>query len=207
MELLNDMLTPKPENSLDALYKNAYESVKMVKNIATKNNVKPSFFKFEDSLEAGANDSKSVVNAVSEGLQFYIDNARRQVNNLPDSLLNYKQTFSSILDNYQNPIFERITYIISSNDANPKQDEIISARILINDVNSVYKTSYSTALDKLQQKIFDKASQLVDKAVSSKSQEDINNATQAITELKAIPQEFSSKNVEDFILSLEAKLK
>jgi|GEM_PF-4702272 len=89
-------------NSLDAEYKNAYNAVKQVAKLATDNKVKPSFFKFEGSLEAGTNDSQAVSNAASKGLQESINNARNLVNALPDSLLNQKQTLSSILDNYEN---------------------------------------------------------------------------------------------------------
>lgn len=207
-DLINDAVKGNGNgtNSIDEKYKNAYDAVKQVTKLATDYNVRPSFFKFEGSLEAGTNDSQAVANAASKGLQESITNARSLINALPDSLLNQKQTLSSILDNYENPIYERTVYIISSNKDNPKQADINMARTLIKHANPAYKNSYSSALDELQGKLLNNASKLVDKAVATNNQADIDNAKKAIEDLKTLPAEFSSNEITNFINSLVSKL-
>lgn len=196
----------QPTN-LDILFKDSFDAVKKVVTLAAENGVKPWYFKSEGSLDVGVSVSEDVANATAKGMQQYIYDARKLIDQLPDSLLNYKQTFSSILDNYQHPIYERIVVIINDNQINPKQADIILARILIKDVPSFFKASYSSALDILQGKLFVKASQLVDKAAASKDSIDIAKAEQAIMDLKAIPEEFSSTDINNFINAIQDKLK
>jgi hypothetical protein len=200
-------LNETPNNNPDIAYKKAFNSVQLVVKLAAENNVKPAFFKHEGSLERGSSDSNAVVMAASKGLQQHISFARKQIDALPDSMKNYKETFSSILDNYQNPVYETTVSLINSSKNNPKQSEVIMARILIKDVEPFYKSSYSSALDAIQGSLFNNASRLVDKAAASKDKVDIDKALQAINELKTIPAEFLTSDVANFIKLLEDKLK
>ncbi len=195
------------KGDVDSLYKKAFNSVNNVVTLANQNDVKPFYFKSEGSLEVGATSTENVVNAAAMGIQGKIDSARGLINALPDSIKTQKETLSSILDNYQHPIYERVIYIINNNKENPKQNEVIWGRILINDINPVYKNSYSVELDKLQQAILDNAGKLVDKAATSKVQEDIDAANKSIAELKEIPSGYMTTEISNFINALETKLK
>jgi S1-C subfamily serine protease len=193
-------------SDVDTLFKNSYDSVKKVITIANENHVNPYYFKPEGALEVGVSESENVANASSKGMQLAIYDARKLIDQLPDSLIDYKRTFSSILDNYQHPIYERIVFLIDNNQQNPKQKEINWARILIKNVPDFFKSSYSVALDNLQGKLFAKANQLVDKALLTKKSVDIDNAVQILAELKSILKEFSSSDIDKFIQSLEEKI-
>lgn len=192
---------------LDIAYKTAFDNVKVATTLATVNGVKPTYFKLEGSLDVGASPVENVVKAENGGLQSVINEGRKSINNLPDSLLQQKRTLSSILDNYQHPIYETVVNLITKNKTNPKQNEIILARQLIKDVPVEYKTSYSSALDEVQQGLLSRAFNLVNKATESKKAEDIESAKAAITELKTIPANFAGESVLKFIADLEAKLK
>jgi hypothetical protein len=194
------------ESNLDKIFTNTFSAIKKVITVAKENGVKPWYFKSEDSLDAGVSESESVANATDKGMQQYIYEARNLNNQLPDSLLDYKRTFSSILDNYQHPIYERIVFIINRNQNNQNQHDIIQARKLIKDISALFKSSYSSALDNLQDKLFVIASQLVDKALSTKNQADIDAASKAISDLKTMPNEFSSIDIKNFIKEIEEKL-
>jgi beta-lactamase superfamily II metal-dependent hydrolase len=192
--------------NLDVLFANTFNAVKKVVTLASENGVKPWYFKSEGSLDIGVSVSENVADATAKGMQQYIYDARSLIDQLPDGLLDYKRTFSSILDNYQHPIYERIVVIINSNQISPNQHDIILTRILIKDVPSFFKASYSSALDSLQGELFVNASQLVDKAVLTKIQSDIDAAKQSIADLKTIPSVFSSNDINNFIQMIESKL-
>lgn len=206
----NDNGSNKDESKLtqlDIAYKNAFNNVKVATALATANGVKPTYFKAEGSLEVGTSSMENVVKAANGGLQSVINEGRKSIDNLPNSLLQQKRTLSSILDNYQHPIYETTVNLINKNKTNPKQNEIILGRQLINDIPAYYKTSYSSALDEVQQGLLNKTSNLVNKAVQSKNKEDIESAKAAITELKTIPTNFAGEGVLKFIADLEGKLK
>jgi competence protein ComEC len=205
--IFNQVQTAFAATNLDTLFASTFNGVKKVVALATENGVKPWYFKSEGSLDVGISESEKVANATAKGMQQFIYDARNLNSQLPDSLLDYKRTFSSILDNYQHPIYERIVVLINSNQNNPNQHDIILARMLIKDVPSFFKASYSSALDNLQSKLFVNASQLVDKATVSKNTTDITNASQAIIDLKTIPDEFSSTDINNFINAIQDKLK
>jgi hypothetical protein len=192
--------------NVDVLFKTTFDSVQKVVALASENGVKPYYFKSEGSLEPGTSESQSVAAAAEKGMQKQIYEARGLVNQLPEELLNYKRTFSSILDNYQHPIYERIVYLIGINQEVPKQSDINMARVLIKDVPDSFKASYSSELDRLQGNLFNKASQLVDKAASSKSPADIAKAKEAVLELKTIASEFSSPDISNFINYIDGKI-
>ncbi len=194
------------EPNVDKLFEDSFKSVKKVVSIATKNGVKPYYFKCEDSLDFGPSTTKNTVNAVKSDLQTAIYDSRKLIDELPKSFLNYKQTFSSILDNFQHPIFERTVAVIESNKENPKQSEVIWGRILIDDLDSIYKAPYSTALDELQGAILTEAEQLVLFAEEIRVEASFNAAKSAIEEIKAIPDEFSSEDILSFVKSLEDRL-
>lgn len=196
-----------PVDDIDTTYKKAYDDVEKVVALAKANKVKPYFYKTADSLDQGISDINAVADAADQGLQQYINIARDSISKLPDSLQESKNTFSSILDNYQHVIYERTVFIINSNKTSPKQSDVIVARRIIKSVKSQYRSTYSSALDEIQNNLFINAKQLVDKAVSTKNQTDIDNAKQAIADLKTIPSEFSSTDIMNFIQVLESQLK
>lgn len=193
-------------SEVDLLFKETFNGVKKVVTLGTENGVKPYFFKVEDSLEVGVSESKNTANAVEKGLQVAIDDTRKLIEKLPGDLLNYKETFSSILDNYQHPIFERIVYIIEENKKLPKQSDVILGRIIIKDLPDVYKAPYSVALDEIQSNIFIEAKKLVEEAEKARTQESIDKAMKMIEEVKAIPKEFSNEDIGKFVNGLENRL-
>lgn len=206
----NENTTNKDESNLsqlDIAYKTAFNNVKVATTLATVNGVKPTYFKVEGSLDVGISPVENVVKAANGGLQSIINEGRKSINNLPDSLLQQKRTLSSILDNYQHPIYEVTVNLINNNKINPKQNEIILGRQLIKDIPAEYKTSYSSALDEVQQGLLSKTFNLVNKATESKKTEDIESAKAAINELKTIPTNFAGESVLKFISDLEGKLK
>ncbi|MBU5592517.1 cohesin domain-containing protein [Clostridium sp. MSJ-4] len=181
---------------VDALYKNTYDSVQKAVNKAEQYGVKPFF----SDKNGGPSSTINVLDAVKNGLMVDILYARSNIDRLPSNLLNFKQTFSSILDNYQHPVYERIVYTINKAYDSPTQKDLNTARHLMNDCPDHFKSSYSSALDKIQMTMFNNAKALVDKANASQSDTDILNAQRAIDELKT--NEFMTKDIEKFINSL-----
>ncbi|MEG0775132.1 hypothetical protein [Clostridium sp.] len=191
---------------IDKLFSDAFNSVKRVIVIGTENGVKPFYFKCEDSLEPGISENKDVVQGVEKGLQIAIYEARTLVDKLPESIVEYKNAFSSILDNYQHPIFEAIANILDTNKDNPIQSDVILGRIIIKDLEPQYKASFSEALDKIQTKLFMSAMELVSVVESTKKEVDLKAAEKAVAELKTIPEEFSSEDINNFVNGLDNKL-
>lgn len=190
----------KQPSELDLKYKAAYDATIKAIEKASKHSVKAYF----DTNNGGATDTEKVVAAVKNGLQKDIQKAREAINALPDELLTFKQTFSSMLDNYQHPIYERIVTIINETKLDPNQKDLNLGRYLIADMDAGYKASYSEALDKIQMALFDKAVDLVDKAVKTKNPADLKAAKDCITELKT--NEFLTDDINGFISKLETKL-
>jgi competence protein ComEC len=184
---------------LNTLYKSTYDAVMKVDKTATENGVKPYYSR-------GASTTENVANATSKGMQIYIYEARTLIDQLPDELIDIKRTFSSMLDEYQHPIYERIVYVINTNKDNPKQNDINLGRTLIKDLPDVFKSPYSVALDQAQGKLFAKADNLVAKAVATKDNSDSLNARQVIAELKTIPIQFASSDIKSFVNAIETKL-
>lgn len=195
-----EISTKTSSNNIDEKYKNAYDSVINVMNKANSYGVKPFF----DPKNGGYTDTPYVLNAVNNGLQKDILDSRDKINLLPNELLTFKQTFSSILDNYQHPIYERIVYSINRANLNPNQQDINTCRMLIADCPWYFKSSYSSALDDVQFKLFNKTRSLVDKAKISKSPEDILEARKSIEELKT--NIALTEDINNFIKTLEDEL-
>ncbi len=126
-------------SEIDKLFSDAFNAVKKVVTIGTENGVKPFYVQCEDSLEPGISESEAVAQGVDKGLQIAIYEARVLINELPEEISEYKNTFSSILDNYQHPIFERTVAIVDKNQDKPSQSDIILGRIIIKDLEPVYK--------------------------------------------------------------------
>lgn len=192
----------KPSNPIDNLYKAAYDSVMLVTDKSNRYNVKPYF----DASNGGPSNTKDVLKGVNNGLQKDILLSRKVIDLLPDSLLTAKQTFSSVLDNYQHPIYERIVFTINNAQNNPNQSDVATARYLIKDIPEIYKVSYSSALDDIQMILFQKAINAVEKAEQTKLSPDINYARSAVYELRRIPWEFSNDDIYALIDSLTERL-
>jgi hypothetical protein len=197
---------PSEVSEVDKLFSEAFNGVKKVIVIGTENEVKPFYFQCEGSLEPGISESEAVAQGVDKGLQLAIYEARVLVDNLPESIVEYKKTFSAILDNYQYAIFERIESIVGDNQEDPVQRDVILGRSIIKNLDSQYKATYSEALDKIQSKLFTNAMELVAAAEATKMEADLVVAEDAIAELKTIPEEFSSEDINTFINDLDNKL-
>lgn len=198
------------DSSLDKKYKEAYDSTNKVVSLAEKYNVKP-FFK------EGSSDFIDVIQSVEYGMQKEIINARSKVNTLPKSIQTMKNTLSSILDNYQHPIYEKTVEGISKLDKMKNnlsnftgkenaydvyinfteiQDLIIQISQLINDMPVEHKSSYSSALDKYQQLLLNGTNELVNLTKKTKDGA-FKNHNYLI--LNAIKNKLSNnKNILDF---------
>ena len=185
--------------TLDEMYKQAYEYTMTATNKATKHKVKPYY-----DTNGGVTETQLVANAVKDGMQLDIINARNKINALPDSLLQAKRTFSSILDNYQHPVYERAVATLEGTKSNPKQQDLNLVRHLIKDIPTFFKSCYSSAADQIQGQMFMTATNLVDKAIVTDNQQDISNAKNYIDELKA--NEFMTAEIQSFIDSLTNRL-
>ncbi|MBU5592481.1 hypothetical protein KQI89_12020 [Clostridium sp. MSJ-4] len=201
-------ITDKVEepSDLDLKLKTAHESTLGVMKKASSHGVKAYF----DAKDGGISDTDNVVAAVKDGLQKDILKTREAIDVLPDdggTFTNARETFSSILDNYQHPIYERIVTVINEHTEkeNPTQKDLNGLRYLIQDIpNLDYKATWSTNIDDLQGILFNKARTLVEKALESKLAIDIENAKKAITELEE--NEFLTEDINTLISELKGKL-
>ncbi|MBU5592482.1 hypothetical protein KQI89_12025 [Clostridium sp. MSJ-4] len=193
-------------SDLDLKLKTAHESTLGVMKKASSHGVKAYF----DAKDGGISDTDNVVAAVKDGLQKDILKTREAINVLPDdggTFTNARETFSSILDNYQHPIYERIVTVINEHTEkeNPTQKDLNGLRYLIQDIpNLDYKATWSTDIDELQGILFNKARTLVEKALESKLEIDIENAKKAIAELEE--NEFLTEDINTLISELKGKL-
>lgn len=187
-------------SDLDIKYKNAYDATMKAVDGGKKHGVKPYF----DEKNGGPTPTDNVLNGVKNGLQKDILSARKAIEELPQELLSHKQTLSSILDNYQHPIYERIVTVINATNKSPNQKDINVARRLIQDVPDYFKASYSSAIDNIQIGLFVKAQELTKKALASENPSDIALAQKAIDELKT--NEFLDRNIQSFIDDLQSQL-
>jgi len=168
-------------SAVDKLYNEAYTATIKVDNIAKQYGVKPYW-------RDGSSPTDNVVNAVSKGnMQSEIMDARKKVDALPSSIQTMKNTLSSMLDDYQHPVFEKIVLTITSvknqvsalkykdastwddftliNDTFKEcQEEISKSRALIKDVPSYFQSSYSSTIDTYQQTLFNIAEETISKA-------------------------------------------
>lgn len=169
--------------SVDELYKAAYDATMKAVETAKANGVKAYF----DEKDGGASSTEVVLKAVRASMQKDILAAREAINALPAELLEAKQTFSSILDNYQHPVYERIVASINDmKDKEYKQADINVPRELINDVPAAFKASYSSAIDEYQVKYIEKVKAAVAKAEESKTEEDLAAAKELLEDLKTV---------------------
>ncbi|WP_032122654.1 hypothetical protein [Clostridium amazonitimonense] len=193
-------------SDLDLKLKAAHANTVNAMEKASKHGVKAYF----DAKDGGISATDNVVAAVKDELQKDILKARKAISVLPDdggAFTNARKTFSSILDNYQHPIYERIVTVINEHTEkeNPTQKELNDLRYLIQDIpNLDYKSTWSTDIDVLQGILFDKATDLVDKALESKLEIDIENAKKSITELEE--NEFLTNDINALISNLKNKL-
>lgn len=163
--------------TLDQLYKKAYDATVRVKTIAERKGIKPSY------VTGKKNDEGKVFLCVfSDGLQKYINEARQAQWEL---LYNYPQytraveTFSSIVDNYQHPIYESVITIMDQmkvSEMYVDQPKIDHVRHMIENIQPDLKADYSSALDVYQQKYIDETLEAVRKAERTKNKEDVNRA-------------------------------
>lgn len=186
--------------TLDEMYKQAYDYTMIATNKGSKHKVKP----YYDPKNGGVTETEFVANAVEDGMQLDIMNAREKINALPESLLQAKRTFSSILDNYQHPVYERAVATLEGAKINPNQKDLNLARTLIKDIPLYYKSCYSSTADIVQNKMFMVASSSVDTATITKKEQDILKAKSYINELKT--NKFMTKEIQDFINSLTNRL-
>ena len=201
-------ITDKVEepSDLDSKLKTAHESTLGVMKKASNHGVKAYF----DAKDGGISDTYNVVAAVKDGLQKDILKTREAIDVLPDdggTFTNARETFSSILDNYQHPIYERIVTVINEHTEKetPTQKDLNGLRYLIQDIpNLDYKATWSTDIDELQGILFNKARTLVEKALEIKLEIDIENAKKAITELEE--NEFLTEDINVLISELKGKL-
>lgn len=184
---------------LDIKYANAYNATMNVESKAKKYGVKP-YFKDNN----GPSSTDAVLNSVKAGMQKDILAAREALDKLPKDRLDLIGTLSSILDNYQHPVYERAVVVINQAQKNPNQKDINIARHLIENIPSYYKNAYSSALDDVQVSLNKKTEKLIDNALASQSTADITAAKAAIEELKT--NEFLSPSLESLIAGYEAKL-
>lgn len=187
-------------SDLDIKYKNAYDATMKVVDGGKKHGVKPYF----DEKNGGPTPTDKVLNGVKNGLQKDILLARKAIEDLPEELKTHKQTLSSILDNYQHPVYERIVTVINETKKSPNQKALNVARSLIQDVPDYFKATYSSAIDGIQIDLFNNAGNLVKKALGSGSATDKANAQKAIDELKN--NEFITRDIQAFIANLQSQL-
>lgn len=180
--------------NIDELYKNAYNSTI---NVRSKGNS----YGIKGPLN---NETQAVINAVKAGMQSDILDARSKINLLPNSLLQAKRTFSSILDQFQHPVYERTVFLLNEANTLPSQQLLDSIRFLIKDIPMEYKSCYSSASDQVQGKMFVTANNLVHIALESKNEKDIITANKYIDELKS--NAFITPDINNFLKGLSSKL-
>lgn len=176
------------KSSLDELYAKAYEATMKVVETAKANGVKAYFTEGEK-----VSTTEAVVKAVQAGMQDQIKAADEAIKQLPADRLDLIGTLSSILDDYQHPVYERIVTEINALNAaagNVKQADINNVDLLINVAPKVIdnngndsKASYSSALDKAQAAFTAKVVAAVEKAEKSESKEDLEAAKALVEEL------------------------
>lgn len=172
--------------TLDEQYKQAYNMAMNAVSAGQEYGVKP-FYK------EGSSPLENVVGAVAEGdLQNEILTARQYINALPSSIQILKNTLSSMLDDYQHPIYESIVKTaVGSNEALTPEvttindtsnlaksllgigvidTEIYWGQLLIQDVPQPFKSSYSSALDQSKQKVLNFYVDLVNLAEKTKNE-------------------------------------
>lgn len=193
----------KAEN-LDQLYKRAYDATIRVKTIAEKKGIKPSYVTGKKNDEG-----KVFLTVFGDGLQKYINEARQAQLEL---LYNYPQyanavgTFSSIVDNYQHPIYESV---IANLDAMKvaemyvTQSRINQVRVMIENIQEDLKAGYSSAVDVYQQKYIELTLDALKKAERTKNKEDVRIAHYMVSDLV---QAKYNPAVESFGLSLRPRV-
>lgn len=194
------------KTDIDALFKNTFDKITSITKLATDNGVKPYFFQFEGSLQYGESKPEDIVASVKGGLQIGINEGRQLNALLPEDLKNYKETFSSIMDNYQHPILKAVVDLIEENQGSPKQEGIIQGRILVNDLQDAFKAPYSMALDELQQKIFVRVEELTEDYEKNRDITSYEGALKEVEEIKKIPVQFSNEDTLKFVGSIEERL-
>lgn len=186
--------------TLGQYYKKAYDASIRVKDTAEKNGVKAFF------TAGKVSGTKEVVKAVQAGLQKDIENARiaqlELLNNYP-SYLNAVETFSSLVDNYQHPIYERIVSEIEYMEIKDyKQGDINNVKQLIEVVPKEFKTNFSSALDEYQQYYINKVLESVDKAEKSKNKLDVEIASKQIDDLDTV---ILNQGVSEYVKLLKVR--
>lgn len=150
-------------------YSKAYNMTMNVVDLGKRYGVKP-FYK------EGSSSFSNVVEAVANGdLQAEILSARSYINILPGRIQTLKNTLSSILDDYQHPIYESIVNATTAANTSLKPEittlhetsnvtnslfEMVAintgiyyGQLLIQDVPQPFKSSYSSAFDQSKQKV------------------------------------------------------
>lgn len=187
--------------SLDQLYKNAYDTAMRVKTIAEKNGVKAFF------TSGKVSGTKEVVKAVQQGLQKDINDARWAQRLLLESYpeyINAVETFSSLVDNYQHPIYERIVSELQTMGGREfNQLDINAVKQLIEVVPEEFKANFSNVLDSHQQTYIDKVIKAIEQAESTKNKADLDSASKLADDLITV---VLNQDVDSFAKNLKSRV-
>ena len=218
---------PAKATTTSDLYKQAYDATMNVIETGKEYNISPRHA--DNNTDLKSNKLDNIYKAVEEGnMQKAINNARECISKLPSDQWQAKNTFSNLLDGYQQPSYEHIVDVALQLNKLTKQDEnkfinptswdeskkkefcntvkerqhyIEIARALNKGVDPTYGKTYSSALDKPQQTVINMVNDVVEDAKKSSNPSDIEFAESVVKAFKESVSENS--NIKNYVTGLQ----